>query len=181
MPPSAITGTPAARPASAASRMAVSCGTPTPATMRVVQIEPGPMPTLIASAPASISACAPSAVATLPAMIATLLVARLMRRTCVEHLLGMAVRGVDDEAVDAGLHQQLGALEALVADGGRRGDAQAPVGVLGGVGMGGRLLDVLDGDQADAAPVLVDDQQLLDAVLVQQAARLVLGRRPRRR
>ena len=36
--------------------MAVSCGTPTPATMRVVQIEPGPMPTLIASAPASISA-----------------------------------------------------------------------------------------------------------------------------
>ena len=36
--------------------IAVSCGTPTPATMRVVQIEPGPMPTLIASAPASISA-----------------------------------------------------------------------------------------------------------------------------
>ena len=26
--------------------MAESCGTPTPATMRVVQIEPGPMPTL---------------------------------------------------------------------------------------------------------------------------------------
>ena len=36
--------------------IAVSCGTPTPATMRVVQIEPGPMPTLTASAPASISA-----------------------------------------------------------------------------------------------------------------------------
>ena len=32
--------------------IAVSCGTPTPATMRVVQIEPGPMPTLMASAPA---------------------------------------------------------------------------------------------------------------------------------
>ena len=31
--------------------IAVSCGTPTPATMRVVQIEPGPIPTLIASAP----------------------------------------------------------------------------------------------------------------------------------
>ena len=28
--------------------IAVSCGTPTPATMRVVQIEPGPMPTLMA-------------------------------------------------------------------------------------------------------------------------------------
>ena len=36
--------------------------------MRVVQIEPGPMPILTASAPASISALAPSAVATLPAI-----------------------------------------------------------------------------------------------------------------
>jgi hypothetical protein len=40
----------------AQSRMAVTCGTPTPATTRVVQIEPGPMPTLTASAPASMSA-----------------------------------------------------------------------------------------------------------------------------
>ena len=69
MPPSEITGTSRLRQRSTASMTAVSCGTPTPATMRVVQIEPGPMPTLIASAPASISASAPSAVATLPAMI----------------------------------------------------------------------------------------------------------------
>ena len=61
--------------------MAVSCGTPTPATMRVVQIEPGPMPTLIASAPASISALAPSAVATLPATTCTAFDSRLMRVT----------------------------------------------------------------------------------------------------
>ena len=32
---------------------AVICGTPTPATTRVVQMEPGPMPTLTQSAPAS--------------------------------------------------------------------------------------------------------------------------------
>ena len=133
------------------------------------------MPTLIASAPASISALAPSRVATLPAMIETLLVARWMRRTWVEHLLGMAVGGVDDEAVDARRHQELGALEPLVADRGRGGDPQAPVGVLGGVGMGGRLLDVLDGDEADAAPGIVDDDQLLDPVQMQQPARLVLG------
>ena len=68
MPPSPIAGTPAARQASAASMIAVSCGTPTPATMRVVQIEPGPMPIFTASAPASISAWAPSRVATLPAI-----------------------------------------------------------------------------------------------------------------
>ena len=43
-------------------------GTPTPATMRVVQIEPGPTPTFTASTPASMSACAPSRVATLPPM-----------------------------------------------------------------------------------------------------------------
>ena len=43
-----------------ASAMAVICGMPAPVTMRVVQMEPGPMPTLIASAPASIRAMAPS-------------------------------------------------------------------------------------------------------------------------
>ena len=46
-------------------------GTPTPATTRVVQIEPGPTPTLTPSAPASISACAPARVATLPPITST--------------------------------------------------------------------------------------------------------------
>jgi hypothetical protein len=49
--------------------IAVSWGTPTPATTRVVQIEPGPIPTLTASAPAPISALVASPVATLPATI----------------------------------------------------------------------------------------------------------------
>ena len=53
IPPSAITGTPCFA-AVAQSSTAVICGTPTPATTRVVQIEPGPIPTLTASAPASI-------------------------------------------------------------------------------------------------------------------------------
>ena len=86
----------------------------------------------------------------------------------------MAVRGVDDEQVDAGVDQPLGALEAVVADAGRGGDAQAALRVLGGVRVELRLLDVLDGDQADAVAVAVDDQQLFDAVLVQQALGLVL-------
>ena len=34
--------------------IAVICGTPTPETTRVVQIDPGPIPTFTASAPASI-------------------------------------------------------------------------------------------------------------------------------
>ncbi len=49
--------------------IAVTCGTPTPATTRVVQIDPGPTPTLTASAPALINACAPARVATLPPII----------------------------------------------------------------------------------------------------------------
>ena len=48
--------------------MAVNCGTPTPATTRVVQMLPGPMPIFTASTPAPIKASAPSGVATLPAM-----------------------------------------------------------------------------------------------------------------
>ena len=52
-----------------ASIIAVICGTPTPATTRVVQIEPGPTPTFTASAPALMRACAPARVATLPPII----------------------------------------------------------------------------------------------------------------
>src|ERR1700737_1773379 len=66
-PPSAITGTPWRAATSAQSWTAVTCGTPTPATTRVVQIEPGPMPTFKASTPAAISASAASAVRMLPA------------------------------------------------------------------------------------------------------------------
>ena len=57
--------------ARAQSAIAVIIGTPMPATTRVVQIEPAPMPTLTASTPRSISASVASAVATLPATRST--------------------------------------------------------------------------------------------------------------
>jgi len=60
MPPSAMIGILFSRPALYASLMAVICGIPAPVTMRVVQMEPGPMPTFTPSAPASMSALAPS-------------------------------------------------------------------------------------------------------------------------
>ena len=93
----------------------------------------------------------------------------------------MAVRGVDDDAVAAGVDQRLGAREAGVADGGRRGDAQPPFGILGRERRGDRFLDVLDGDQADAMIVLVDDEQLLDPPLVQDPPRLLLAGADRHR
>ncbi len=161
--------------------IAVSCGTPTPATMRVVQIEPGPMPTLIASAPASISALAPSAVATLPGDDRDLVRDPLDARDLVEHRLRVPVRGIDDDAVDPGVDQQQRAIVAPVADGRGGGDAQAPVGILAGVRVQRRLLDVLDGEQADAAIVVVDDEQLFEPVMVQQPPCLGLAARPRAR
>ena len=54
--------------AAATSITAVICGTPVPATILVVQIEPGPIPTFTASAPASAKAFAAAAVAILPAI-----------------------------------------------------------------------------------------------------------------
>ena len=71
MPPSAMTGTPVPRSSLATDWTAVNCGTPMPATTRVVQIEPGPMPTLTPSAPASTRARPAAAVATLPATTST--------------------------------------------------------------------------------------------------------------
>src|SRR6185369_8335835 len=71
MPPSPMTGTTAWRQTSAASMIAETWGTPTPATTRVVQMDPGPTPTFTASAPASTIAWAPARVATLPPMTST--------------------------------------------------------------------------------------------------------------
>ena len=68
-----------------------------------------------------------------------------------------------------------------IADGRRRGDPQPPFGILGRERRGDRLLDVLDGDQADAMVVLVDDQQFLDPPLVEDSPRLGLGRADRHR
>ena len=70
-PPSAMMGTPYSAATQAASYTAVIWGTPMPATTRVVQMEPGPIPTFTQSAPASMRARVPSAVATLPAMSCT--------------------------------------------------------------------------------------------------------------
>src|SRR5271163_718167 len=66
IPPSAITGMPDLAATAQTSITAEICGTPTPATTRVVQIEPGPMPTFTASAPCLTRSSAASAVTMLP-------------------------------------------------------------------------------------------------------------------
>src|SRR5690606_30442245 len=93
----------------------------------------------------------------------------------VQHALGMAVRGVHDQHVHAGGHQRLDALLGVAAHAHRGADHQPAVRVLGGVGVVGLLLDVLDRDHAAQLEVVVDDQHLLDAVLVQQLEDLVVA------
>ena len=96
-------------------------------------------------------------------------------------MLRMAMRGVDHDQIDAGRHQPLGAVEALVADRGGGGDAQPALLVLAGIRIGDRLFDILHRDQPDAAIIGVDHQQFLDPVLMQQPLGLALVRRPRAR
>jgi hypothetical protein len=71
MPPSEMSGTSCLPAAAAQPATAVICGTPTPVTTRVVQIDPGPIPTFTASTPARIKSSAPSPVATFPATSST--------------------------------------------------------------------------------------------------------------
>ena len=132
MPPSAITGMPCFSASSADAMTAASCGTPTPATTRVVQIEPGPMPTLMESAPASISALVAVHGRDIAGDDAHRVGHLLHPADGIEHALGMAVRGVDDDDIDAGIDQPhrrevLGI--GCPPDGGT--GAQAALGVLG--------------------------------------------------
>src|SRR6185503_3601648 len=128
MPPSAITGVPVAFAASTQSMIAVNCGTPTPATTRVVQIEPGPMSNKVqvvgAMVDQRLGALGGGDVAGDDLHFVRL---ALDAVDGVEHVARMAVRGIDHDQIDAGRDQRLAAGEPLVADGGGGGDAQPPL------------------------------------------------------
>ncbi len=91
------------------------------------------------------------------------------------HALRMAMRGIDHDHVHAGIDQGRDALLGVAADANRGADQQALVAILGGVRVVAGLLDVLDGDQSAQLVVVVDDQNLFDAELVQQLQHFVLA------
>ena len=101
MPPSPMTGTPAGRQARAASMIAVTWGTPTPATTRVVQIEPGPTPTFTASAPASTMRLGADAGGHVAADDVHLGHVGLEPGHHLQHVAAVPVGRVDHERVDA--------------------------------------------------------------------------------
>ena len=94
----------------------------------------------------------------------------------VQHAARVAVRGVDHDHVHLGLDQRA---RARAWPSGPTPVAAAtrsrPSSSLLASGWVSRLVHVLDGDQPDAAVGVVHHQQLLDAVAVQQAPRLVRG------
>ena len=132
------------------------------------------MPTLTASAPASISACAPSAVAILPAITWTSLDSRLMRLTA------SSTRDEWPCAVSTTITSTPASISCRCAHSRPRRPWSPRRRAAGPArpcrhGDVCRLLDILDGDQADAAILVIDHQQLLDAVLMQQPLGLVLA------
>ena len=179
-PPSAITGTPCSAAAREHSSMAVTCGTPTPATTRVVQIDPGPTPTFTASAPASTSASVASAVATLPTTSSApskrAFSSRAIASTPTEWPCAVSSTSTSAPGVD----ERPGTIERVRpdADGGR--NTQPPLVVLRRVRVRDPLRDVLDGDEAAQHAVRVHDGQLLDLVAVEDALGLLESRALRR-
>ena len=85
----------------------------------------------------------------------------------LQHVLGVAMGGIQAQHVYAGLNQSGHTVQHIV--GGADGSAyqQAALLVTGRVGIHLGLLDVLDGNEALQVEVLVHDGQLLDLVLAQ--------------
>ncbi len=133
MPPSAMQGTPAARQAWAASYTAVSCGTPTPATIRVVQRAGAntDLHGVRASLNHGLSTGAGADVAAddLHAVEGGVV---LQAGNHVECQTGLTVGGVDHEHVHASLHQSGGTLPGVAEEADAGGHAQTTLLILGG-------------------------------------------------
>ena len=144
--------------------------------MRVVQMEPGPMPTLTAvdaRVDQRLRRLGRHDVAGDELQPGMRLADALDRR---DHAARMAVRGVDDHEVHARRHELGDAIERVRRGADRGADPQPSVLVLAGAREVARLLDVLDRDHAAQAAVAVHDQDLLDAVPVQQQQDLLARR-----
>ena len=155
---------------------AVICGMPTPATMRVVQIEPGPWPTLMAFAPHSARNSTPAALVTLPAMIGSFGKRIAQHSHRVAHAFAMAVRGGNGDDVHAAFHQSADVrqdafaiqfAEGIARGGNGRAADQTEIGVARRlelrVAFLGDALDVAHREQPVQPVLVIHDQQLVDA------------------
>ena len=84
-----------------------------------------------------------------------------------DHADAVSVRGVDGDDVHLAPHQFLGTFEKIARGADSRAHAQPALLVLRRVGIFQLFLDVFNGDQALEIVLVVDHQQLLDAVPMQ--------------
>ncbi len=92
----------------------------------------------------------------------------------------MAVRRINADDIHARCNQRRDALEHIMAHTNRRAAEQAAGGVLRGIRILLRLLNILDGNQATQMTLFIHQRELLDAMLGQNLARLLVGRAHRR-
>ena len=93
----------------------------------------------------------------------------------VDHALGMSMCGIDNNHVHACGHQRFDALFGIAAYADRGADQQTFRRILGGVGVVGLLLDILDRDQPAQVEAVVHHQHFLDPVPVQQLQHFLVG------
>ena len=169
-PPSAMIGMSRLSATRAQAATDDTIGTPIPATTRVVQMDPAPMPTLTASTPRSIRAVVADAVATLPAIKSTSreFTAELFNH--VEHALRVAVRGIDNQDVHVRGHQRRHALRCVLADANGGAHAQPAERILAGVGDIDEFLDVFDGDESLEAILRINHEEFFHLVVVEHLA-----------
>src|SRR3546814_11060577 len=86
----------------------------------------------------------------------------------------MAVRCIDDDQIAFRIYQSFCPLQSLVTHRRRCSHAQAAGGILRGLRISYCLFNILDRDEADAMIMPIDNQQLFDAPLMQQAACILL-------
>src|SRR3989442_34099 len=154
--------------------MAVICGTPAPVTTRVVQMDPGPIPTLIPSTPARANSDAPSNVATLPAISSTSgsldLITLMASSTRVEWpwALSMASRSTLHLTSSCARSRKSPVAPMAAATRKRPCESLAALGYFS-------FLNIFYGYKSLQIVVLIDDQQFFDAVLVENVLSLLEG------
>ena len=85
----------------------------------------------------------------------------------------MSVCGINGNYVDFFGDELFRALEVIASGTNRGPDAEAALSILGGIGIFQLFLNVFDGDEAFERVLVVDDQQFLDAMLVQDGFSLL--------
>lgn len=155
--------------------MAVNWGMPTPDMTRVVQMEPGPTPTLMG----------------LHARLDE--IGRSFRRNHiaghdgtvrqlaevgnhVHHAGRVSCGGVNEQGVRSGGNQGFGSVQIIGADTHGGAAAQVAVFILGSVCKHGTLLDVRFRDKAGQHAVFIHQRKLFNAVGVKDVARFLNGR-----